>query len=327
MKRMASIALLLCLLLSAMALPTGAINYDREHRLSVVSEPDALPADGIRYYRGDEQIGADALTWVDNGYDGKALRLPGDGTFLRLDYTVARVTAFTFSAWVNWQGGESGQRLFSVARSTQNFITFSPYMYDPTLYKNSGFVNGVHVRYQYGGENGTVVDAFNPTDDTVSYALPKNEWHHVAVTSDGRTMQVYIDGVLWLEERMMNTIYELNAHSLDIGMGEWGDPTLNALLDNVELYRKVLTLDEIRTLAGVTEEGGAVYLPTAPSTTVTTTTTAPTVKHEEKQTLDKTLFGIPMWGVYIMVGIVAVFIGLTLVLNWQDRTRKDGDPR
>ncbi len=328
MKRFWIIALLFCVLLSCMALPSAAINYDRTHRLTVVSEPEALPTDGIRYYRGEEQITAEELTWVD-GYDGKALSLPGDGTFLRLDYTVARVTAFTFSAWVNWQGGESGQRLFSVARSNENYLTFSPYMYNTALYKGNGFANGVYLRYQYGGENGTVVDVFNPTDEAVSYALPQNEWHHVAVTSDGRTVQVYIDGVLWLEERMMTTVYELNAHSLDIGTGEWGDPTLNALLDNVELYRKVLSVAEIQMLAGYSEEGETVYLPTAPSVTTTTTTTVTTTVPTEppRQTLGKTLFGMPLWGVYIVGGIVTAYVTLTVLLNLHERKRKDGDRR
>lgn len=329
MKRLLTIVSTLCLLLSCTALPSAAINYDRTHRLSVVSEPDALPADGIRYYRGEEQIAADELTWVDNGYDGKALHLAGDGTFLRLDYTVARVTAFTFSAWVNWQGGESGQRLFSIARGNDNYLTFSPYMHDTALYQNSGFANGVHLRYQFGGENGTVLDLFNPTDETISYALPRGEWHHVAVTSDARTVQVYIDGVLWLEDRMMTSIYELNAHSLDIGTGEWGDPTLNALLDNVELYRKVLSVSEIQTLAGYSEEGNVVYLPTEPSTTTatTTTTTTTTTTEPARQTLGKTLFGVPMWGVYTLGGIVAAYVTLTVVLNIHDRKRKDGDRR
>ena len=327
MKRLLIIIATACLLLCCMALPSMAINYDREQRLSVVSEPDALPADGIRYYRGEEQITAEELTWVDDGYEGKALQLKGDGTFLRLDHTVASVTAFTFSAWVNWQGGESGQRLFTIAREDANYLTFSPFMYDTSLYKNSGFLNGLHLRYQFGGANGTVLDLFNPTDETVSYALPKGEWHHVAVTSDGRTVQVYIDGVRWLEDRMMTSIYELYAHSLDIGTGEWGDPTLNALLDNVAIYRKVLNLTEIQALAGYTEEGETVYLPTKPSTTttVTTTTTTTTTTEPERQTLGKTLFGVPMWGVYTLGGIVAAYVALTIVLNVHDRKRKDGD--
>ncbi len=325
MKRIVIFLICTTLLLSCMLLPVGAINYDREHRLSVVSEPDALPEDGIRYYRGEEQITPEELTWVDNGYNGKALHLKGDGTFLRLDYTVARVTAFTFSAWVNWQGGESGQRLFSVARSTENFLTFSPYMHDTALYQNNGFANGVHLRYQYGGETGTVVDMFNPTDDTVSYALPRNEWHHVAVTSDGRTVQVYIDGVLWLEDRMLNTIYELGAHSVDIGTGEWGDPTLNALIDDVELYRKVLSVAEIQTLAGYSAEGDTVYLPTAPSTTATSTTTTTTAAQTEpkRQTVSQTLWGMPIWGIVTLGGIVLLYVILTVILNLHDRKKRE----
>jgi len=200
-------------------------------------------------------------------------------------------------------------------------------MFNNTLHRNSGFVNGVHLRYQFGGENGTVMDLFNPTNETISYALPRGEWHHVAVTSDGRIVQVYIDGILWLEDRMMTSVYELNAHSVDIGTGEWGDPTLNALLDNVALYRTVLTATEIQALAGLGDTGETVYLPTEPSATATTTTTAPTTvpTEVERQTLGGTLWGVPQWGVYLLAGIVAVFVALTVLLNIRDRKRKDGD--
>ncbi len=326
MKRVLILGMAVMLFASMLTIPVSAIGFDRENRLSIVSEPEGLPADGIRYYRGDEQITADDLQWVDNGYDGKALYLPGDGTFLRLDYTVARLSQFTFSAWINRQGDESGERLFSVARSDQNYLTFSPYMYDPTLFRENGILNGMYLRYQYGGANGTDLDLFTPTNEQVSYAIPKNEWHHVAVTADGRTAQVYIDGVLWLEDRMMNTVYELLAFSLDIGTGEWGDPTLHALLDNVEVYRKVLNAEEIQALADV--EDTTPYLPTRPTTTTTTTvTTVPVTTTQAKpirQTVSDTLWGIPLWGVYTLGGIIAAYVVLTVVLNWHDRKKKGG---
>ncbi len=326
MKRVLIFAVAATLFISLFAFSASAIGFDRQNRLSVVSEPDKLPADGIRYYRGEEEITAQDLQWVENGREGKALCLPGDGTFLRLDYTVARLSQFTFSAWVNRQGDESGERLFSVARSDQNYLTFSPYMYNPSLFREDGILNGVYLRYQFGGANGTGLDLFNPTNEQVSYALPKNEWHHVAVTANGRTVQVYIDGVLWLEDRMMNTVYELMAYSLDIGTGEWGDPTLHALLDNVEIYRTVLGVEEIQALAGA--EDTPPYLPTEPTTVPTTTeaTMASTTTQAEpvRQTLSETLWGIPLWGVYTLGGIVTAYVVLTVVLNLHDRKKKGG---
>ena len=328
MKRVLIFALVIAVFTSVLALPASAVEwyYWKDDCLSIASEPGEMLAEGIQYYRGEEEITEDDLQWVDNGYEGKALYLPGDGTFLRIDYTVARLSQFTFSAWVNRQGDESGERLFSVARGTENYLTFSPYMYDSTLYREDGFLNGVYLRYQYGGANGTDLDLFNPTNEQVSYALPKNEWHHVAVTADGRTVRVYIDGVLWLEDRMLITVYELMAFSLDIGTGEWGDPTLHALLDNVEVYRKVLNMDEIAALAHVEET--APYLPTAPSTTTTTTTTTVPVTTTQsepiRQTMSETLWGIPLWGVYTLGGILTAYVVLTVVLNLHDRKKKGG---
>lgn len=327
MKRIVSV-LLCCVLLLSPALPVGAAGY-RGYVLNVVTEPEDFSDEDVSVYIGDEKIPSGELEWVDNGYEGKALKLSGNGEFLRLGYSVPRVAKFSFSAWVNWQGGESGQRLFTIARATDNFLTFSPYMSNPDMTAEGGCLNGLYLGYQYGGSRGKVVNMFTPTQPgDVTYALPREEWHHVAVVSDARTLKVYIDGVLWLEERVLTSMAELQAHSLDIGNGEWGDPTLNALLDNVAVYRKALSADEVRELAGATE-GGEVYLPTQPPTTTTepTTTVPTTPPTTQKQTLGKTVFGVPMWGIYTIVGVVAAYTVTTITANvLQKRNkRKEGD--
>ncbi|MBO5797612.1 MAG: LamG domain-containing protein [Clostridia bacterium] len=322
---------LLCICLSlwlfAAALPASAAGY-RGYELPVITEPEEFSDADVGVYIGEEKISSDKLEWVDNGYEGKALKLSGDGQFLRLGHSISRVAKFSFSAYVNWQGGESGQRLFTVARATQNFLSFSPYMYNNELTADGGCVNGVYLGYQYGGPRGKVVHMFNPAQPgDVTYALPQGEWHHVAVVSDARTMKVYIDGVLWLEEQILISVAELQAHSIDIGSGEWGDKTLSALLDNVSVYRKALSAEEVRELAGVT--GGEAYLPTQPPTTTTepTTTTPPTTPPTTaRQTLAKTLWGVPMWGIYTIGGVVAAYAVITLVANiLHKRSKRKGE--
>ncbi len=313
----------LILLLLSTTFTAEAAGY-RGGRLGVISEPEALSAEDVSYYVGETRHNLSELEWVEGGHSGKALRLAGDGGYLRLSYTVTRVVGFTFSAWVNPQGGESGQRLFTVARGTANYLTVSPWMCD-----QSKQLNGVYLRYQFGGTGGKVVELGNPTAPDISYALPQGEWHHIAVTSDGKTLKLYIDGVRWFEDQVLNALAELQAYSLDIGTGEWGDPTINALLDDVEIYNYALNETRIRELAGRAGETVEPYLPTRPATTTAPTTAAPTTATTvptttAPQTLSRTVLGVPMWGVWTIIGIVTAWLLLTLAANIMHKKEENG---
>lgn len=290
-------------------------------KITVVDEPETLSTENVSYYRGDEEVSLDSMEWVDGGHSGKALRLSGDGSYLRLGYTAARPREFTFSGWINWQGaadGQSaaGQRLFTIYRDDNHYLTVSPYMQDPTLMADGGSLNGVYLGYRYANKR---VDMFNPAFGTVTYALPCNEWHHVAVVSDGRTIKLYIDGVRWLEQQVLTTMAELSGSFIKIGAGEWGDATLNALLDDVTLYNSAFSESRIASLVhGDEAPSTTVYLPTQPSTAPSTTqaplTTAPS-EPVSSVTQSPTLWGVPLWGIYIILGVVGVYVVLVIVVN------------
>lgn len=328
-------AVLLSLLLVTASLPPMTASAAPGYyygKIPVVDEPETLSTVNVSYYIGEKKTDVSEMVWVDGGHNGKALKLSGNGEFLRLGYTAARAKQFTFSGWINWQGdaghGLLGQRVFTIAREQNNYLTLSPYMKDESLRAADGFLNGVYMRYQYGGTRGKVVDMYNLASNEVTYALPQNEWHHLAVVSDGRTIKLYIDGVRWFEEQLLTSVAELSAHSVDIGSGEWGDPTLNALLDDVTLYNSAMNESRIKELAGVEET--EPYHPTAPSTTTTEapTTTAPTPTTTMPQTLDKTVFGVPIWGVRVIVGVVIVYVLLSVILSIlkrRENKRNGGD--
>lgn len=309
------------LLLALSPLPSVSAAGYRNGRINVVDEPETFSTADVTYYVGEETRPAADMVWVDGGRSGKALQLTGNGEFLRLGYSVTRVTDFTFSGWINWQGdagnGLTGQRIFTLARGTSHYLTLSPHMKNTSLYSDGGYLNGIYLRYQYGDVNGKVINLFNPTGSDITYALPQYEWHHLAVVSDGRTLKLYIDGVRWFEEQLLTTMVELRANTLDIGAGEWGDPTLNALLDDVTLYNTALSESRIKELAGAEER--EPYHPTAPPTTTTETpsttipiTTTPTTM---PATLDKTIWGVPMWGIRIIGVVLIVYVILVVVVN------------
>lgn len=293
-------------------------------KITVVDEPDTFSGENVTYYVGDEAASASSIEWVDGGHSGKAIRLSGNGEYLRLGYTAARPREFTFSGWINWQGaaGEQaavGQRLFTIYRDSTHYLTLSPYMRDTGMTAGDGSLDGVYLGYRYGN---TAVNMFNPASGNVTYALPCNEWHHLAVVSDGRTIKLYIDGVRWFEEQVLTTMAELSGSYLKIGAGEWGDPTLNALLDDVTLYNSAFSASRIAELAGGNTPSPA-YIPTRPDTTDTTSTVAPTADDTTDPTTpvtqSPTILGVPLWGIYIILGVVAVYVVLVVVMNVKKR--------
>lgn len=154
-----------------------------------------------------------------------------------------------------------------------------------------------------------------------SFGLPQNEWHHMAVVVNNMSVQLYVDGNLILEEVFLMPIVQMSANSMKIGKGIWSDPTLHALLDDTMMFDKALTADQIKALmqtgdTGALENAAAVvttaadYLPTTIATT--TVITQPTAQPEDKP---DTPFGLPVWGFAVVMGLLALLIILTVVVN------------
>jgi len=84
---------------------------------------------------------------------------------------------------------------------------------------------------------------------TAAEPLPAGRWVHLAATFDGKIMRLYMDGI---ERGTMERPGEVrpNGSPLVLGNYEVGHPAhFTGLLDDVRLYRRVLTPEEIRTHA------------------------------------------------------------------------------
>lgn len=82
--------------------------------------------------------------------------------------------------------------------------------------------------------------------------LLDNEWVHLAGTSDGETLRLYLDGALLAEAPALPTAYSALDWTVGSGidMGIAGDFYLGAI-DELRLYRGALDPGEIAALAGV----------------------------------------------------------------------------
>jgi hypothetical protein len=78
--------------------------------------------------------------------------------------------------------------------------------------------------------------------------VPTNEWHHVAGTFDGTDIKLYIDGVL---DSTTPGTSGMGTSANNVLIGENPGATgrnWNGLLDDIRIYRRALSVDEIRAL-------------------------------------------------------------------------------
>jgi hypothetical protein len=100
-----------------------------------------------------------------------------------------------------------------------------------------------------------------------NHLLDDNQWHHVAGTFDGTTMRCYLDGVA--TEMKVKNPGPLRKNGWDLCIGnsvidyEWGDEFLafDGLIDEVRIYNRALSADEIKLLVNATRAGADVVPP------------------------------------------------------------------
>ncbi len=330
---------LLALVMLACVCPVGVsaatAGFENNHCLVFATEPGATSGH-VTYYKDGYAQSKDAMTWVDGGVHGKALSLDGASEYLEIGFSQLRMAEMTFTTWINFRGsvdpanpaGAYWQRVFTIAASDNKcFFTASPHAVEPSYgAPDGGTLDGVFLEYYRGYTAGEgqeyAMRAFTGARAGQSdFGLPQNEWHHMAVVSDGTNVRLYIDGNLIVEELFVMTIVQMYANRMMIGEGVWDDPKLNALLDDTLLFDTALGAEQI---AAVMQTGDPVSIVNSASITTTSTNYIPTTQTEAVASPNVTEvpedkpyapFGLPVWGFGVVMGLLAVIVVLGVICN------------
>jgi hypothetical protein len=173
-----------------------------------------------------------------------AFTLDSEGDYIRIPYSESLQPArFTVDFWFRSTNGLNAETAYApliVNLDNEDVATEVAKGYD--FYYNSG--SGIH--FDLPRSNGTRVSARHNIE------IAADEWHHVAGTFDGRYQRLYFDGVLvdtidWQESEYGRLTYR----SAPVLIGFFRSPFpsyFSGQIDEVELFGRALTADEIQSI-------------------------------------------------------------------------------
>ncbi len=175
--------------------------------------------------------------WAD-GASGSGLKLGGNSYAALPAGALNTLTNFTISTWVKLSESRTWERVFDFGSGTGN------YMFLTTN-------DGGGVRFALKVNNGAEQVLAAP------YTIPVGEWAHLAVTLNGTTGVLYVDG----QEIARNENFTLTPSMLGnttqtwIGKSQWPDPLLKGVVDDFRIYSRGLSATEIADMQEIKPEG------------------------------------------------------------------------
>ena len=165
------------------------------------------------------------------GYGGQAMDLDAVDDYVQLSPDVSKSDDITIAAWVNWDGIGTWSRIFDFGTGTDRYLFLTPKSGDNTL--RFAIKNG-------GGEQ--IVE---------TSTLAAGTWVHVAVTLNGNTARLYVNGSLAASNSSVTiNPSDFNPSANYIGKSQYADPLFDGRIDEFRIYNYALSAAEVDALAG-----------------------------------------------------------------------------
>ncbi|HON93158.1 MAG TPA: discoidin domain-containing protein [Sedimentisphaerales bacterium] len=172
--------------------------------------------------------------WIPGKIDG-ALSFDGDDDFVTLPIgeLISTLSDVTITTWADFSNsGGAWQRIWDFGSGSGN----NPYMFLCARVGTSGVV-------RFAIRTATIGEQVVNTPDRLA-----SGWHNVAVSINSQTMRssVYMDGVMVASGATLVLPKDLGVTTQNwLGKSQWPDALYKGSLDDMRIYDRVLTTDEI----------------------------------------------------------------------------------
>ncbi|BCM93489.1 hypothetical protein IAD21_05380 [Abditibacteriota bacterium] len=161
----------------------------------------------------------------------QAIALDGADDYVTLPKGVANFQDVTIAAWVYWDGGGNFQRIFDFGSEVEANMFLTPK-------SNIGKLLFSITTTRAAEGSGTLE----------APALPANEWAHVAITLNGDTGTLYVNGKAVAAGTV--TLDPLFAQTnCYIGKSQYPDPLFKGRIDDFRIYNYALSGEQVAVLA------------------------------------------------------------------------------
>ncbi len=161
-----------------------------------------------------------------NGWSGQAYEFDGVDDYIDLGDKFEGYSAMTISVWFNTNDISASRRIAAKwgASGQASWLVEK---------------DGEHVFIVFRNSNGVV------NSSTATTILEKGKWYHVVGTYDGNNVRAYLNGILKETTPLTGTIYDSTV-SARIGAEDRAGYNFNGSIDQVAIYNRALTADEVK---------------------------------------------------------------------------------
>jgi hypothetical protein len=168
-----------------------------------------------------------------DGLFERGIRLDGTDDYVKLRTTVVNgLTDVTIAARVFWDGGNNWQRIFDFGNNTTQYMVLTP--------KSGGNTLRFTISVSGNGAGEQILE---------TSPLPVGEWSHVAVTLNGNTGTLYVNGAVADSRTVTIDPADFSPALNYIGKSQYADPYFKGVVDDFRIYNRSLSASEVSALA------------------------------------------------------------------------------
>lgn len=249
---------------------TAAVNI----QLNNIEIPTAglilyLPFDGnLNDLSGYQNNGIDSTSnnYV-SGVKSQALDFNGTTDYVQLTNSINSQNGLSFSFWIKTRGANGAENngaivsKYSMINDTRSFMIYSFGAYET---RNDNRLSALFYKYGYSTSYNDLVKSYmesselealpDPTLWTISNPtrLTLNIWTHCIINVTDSSIETWINGELCVKKQREHSEYYYSNEPVFIGnniaSGQGNNNHFNGILDELRIYKRGLTNDEIITL-------------------------------------------------------------------------------